>query len=233
MDAQYVTIKQQIRDAVDSLIDEVNSFDDLAQKLKEKHGIQVKVSRGACSFVHPDREKPIRGKALGRNYERDVIENRIYGREISQQQIRLEYADLPRIFLIHSDLRLVVDIQNCVKAQQNRSYARKVAISNLQQKARSLAYIQNHGIGTMEKLQAACAEAEEQYNAVRAALQETQRELREVNEQIRHLGTYLATKNTCAEFLKSPDKAAFRAVHAEEISRYELARELLKAAFPR
>ena len=126
----------------------------------------------------------------------------------------------------------MVDIQNCVKAQQSRAYARKVAISNLQQKARSLAYIQNHGIGTMEKLQEACAEAEQQYNAARAALQETQRELREVNEQIHHLGTYLSTKDTYAAFLKSPDKAAFRAAHADEISRYERARECLKAAIP-
>lgn len=228
----YATIKQQIRDAVDNLIAGADSFDDLAQKLKEKHGIQVKISRDACSFVHPDREKPIRGKTLGRNYEREVIENRIYGRDIIQQQVRPEYASLPRIFLIHSDLRLVVDVQNCVKAQQSRAYARKVEISNLQQKARSLAYIQNHGIGTMEKLKAACAEAEEQYNQTRTALQETQRELRVVNEQIHHLGTYLATKNAYSEFLKAPDKAAFRAAHAEEISRYERARASLQEAYP-
>lgn len=227
----YATIKQQIRDAVDSLTAEADSFDDLAQKLKEKYGIQVRISRGAYSFVHPDREKPIRGKTLGRNYEREVIETRIYGREINPQ-LKPEYAALPRIFLIHSDLRLVVDVQNCVKAQQSRAYARKVEISNLQQKARSLAYIQNHGIGTMEKLKAACAEAEEQYNQTRTALQETQRELRVVNEQIHHLGTYLATKNAYSEFLKAPDKAAFRAAHAEEISRYERARASLQEAYP-
>lgn len=228
----YATIKQQIRDAIDALITEADSFDDLAQKLKEKYRIQVKISRGACSFVHPDQEKPIRGKTLGRNYERDVIEIRIYGREINQQQNRPEYASLPRIFLIHSDLRLVVDVQNCVKAQQSRAYARKVAISNLQQKARSLAYIQNHGIGTMEKLKAACADAEEQYMQTRAALQETQRQLREINEQIHYLGTYLACKNTYSEFLKAPDKAAFRAAHEEDIRRYEQARAFLKETYP-
>jgi len=32
--------------------------------------------------------------------------------------------------------------------------------------------------------------------------------------------------------LKAPDKAAFRTAHAEEISRYERSRELLKTAFP-
>ena len=35
-----------------------------------------------------------------------------------------------------------------------------------------------------------------------------------------------------AKFLKFLDKAAFRTAHADEISRYERAREFLKAAFP-
>ena len=35
------------------------------------------------------------------------------------------------ILFIKSDLRLVVDLQTCVKAQQSRAYAQKVKISNL------------------------------------------------------------------------------------------------------
>ena len=44
------------------------------------------------------------------------------------------------ILFIKSDLRLVVDLQTCVKAQQSRAYAQKVKISNLQQMARTVAY---------------------------------------------------------------------------------------------
>ena len=56
------------------------------------------------------------------------------------------------ILFIKSDLRLVIDLQTCVKAQQSRAYAQKVKISNLQQMARTIAYVQEHGYDSYEKL---------------------------------------------------------------------------------
>ena len=55
---------------------------------------------------------------------------------------RPEYASLPRVFLIPSNLRLVVDLQSCVKAQQSRAYARKVTISNIQKMADTVARLE-------------------------------------------------------------------------------------------
>ena len=56
------------------------------------------------------------------------------------------------ILFIKSDLRLVVNLQTCVKAQQSRAYAQKVKISNLQQMARTVAYVQEHGYDSRENL---------------------------------------------------------------------------------
>ena len=42
---------------------------------------------------------------------------------------------------IKSNLRLVVNLQDCVKAQQNYAYAQKVKISNLQQMAQTVLYV--------------------------------------------------------------------------------------------
>ncbi len=62
-------------------------------------------------------------------------------------------ADDPMaILFIKSDLRLVIDLQTCVKAQQSRAYAQKVKISNLQQMARTVAYVQEHGYDSRENL---------------------------------------------------------------------------------
>ena len=63
------------------------------------------------------------------------------------------HADPIAILFIRSDLRLVVDLQNCIKAQQSRAYAQKVKISNLQQMAKTVAYIQENGFDTRENLQ--------------------------------------------------------------------------------
>lgn len=134
--------------------------------------------------------------------------------------------------MIDSGLRLVVDIQACVKAQQSRAYARKVAISNLQQKARSLAYIQSHGIGTLEKLKSACEDTERLYQEKSEELRQTRQKLASVNEQIHFLGQYLSGKKTYTDFLSAPDKAQFRSEHREEIDNYEAARTRLQEMFP-
>ena len=41
--------------------------------LKERHGITVKEQRGAFSYLHPDRKKYIRARALGNDYEKEHI----------------------------------------------------------------------------------------------------------------------------------------------------------------
>ena len=147
-----------------------------------------------------------------------------------------EFAALPRIFLIHSDLRLVVDLQNCVKARQSRAYARKVRISNLQEMART-AFVQEQGIATLDALDANYEATQENYRAASSALRETGAQLTAVNAQIHHMGLYLSGKKTYQEFLQAKDKAAFRAAHSDEITDYEKAARFLKekfedAAFP-
>jgi len=64
-----------------------------------------------------------------------------------------DYSSYPAaILFIKSDLRLVVDLQNNLKACQSRAYAQKVKISNLQQMAKTIAYVQEHHYDTMESL---------------------------------------------------------------------------------
>lgn len=62
-------------------------------------------------------------------------------------------SDPVAVLFIKSDLRLVVDLQNNVKSQQSRAYAQKVKISNLQQMAKTIAYVQEHHYDTRENLQ--------------------------------------------------------------------------------
>ena len=136
---------------------------------------------------------------------------------------------MPRIFFIHSELRLVVDLQTCVKAQQSRAYARKVALSNLQEMARTIAYIQEQGIGTVDKLAEAADRTETKYKQASADLRETQNALAAINERIHFTGQYLSHKALYQQFLSAKDKSAFRAAHKKEIDEYEDAVSRLKA----
>ncbi len=68
-------LRHAIRDAAANAIDE-NTFQNL---LWQKYQITMKVSRGKFSYLHPDRQKAIRGRALGADYEdaclKSIFEN--------------------------------------------------------------------------------------------------------------------------------------------------------------
>ena len=126
--------------------------------------------------------------------------------------------NLPAFVFIKSNLKLVVDLQNCVKAQQSSAYARKVKLSNLQQMAKTVAYIQEHGYDTEEDLEKASEEAETQTANMRKALRSTEDKLRQVNDQIHYTGQYLANKSIYRQFINSTNKTKFRQEHQTEIT---------------
>lgn len=231
---KYNTIKEQLRQAIDQTVEQARDEQDFIRVMREQYHIGVRVSRGSISYKHPDRDKPVRGRSLGRIYERDQISERIAGIRQNQEEERQrpEYRDMPRIFFIHSELRLVVDLQTCVKAQQSRAYARKVALSNLQEMARTVAYIQENGMGTLDKLTEAADHAEVQYKQASEDLRDTQNALTEINKRIHYTGQYLSHKALYRQFLSAEDKGAFRAAHKKEIDDYEDAVSYLKAASP-
>ena len=231
---KYSTVKEQLRKTIDEAVERAQNEYEFIRILQEEYHIAVRISRDMISFRPRDRTKPIRGKMLGRIYERDQIAQRIAGMQQRQEeeQQRPEFQGMPRIFLIHSELRLVVDLQTCVKAHHSRAYARKVALSNLQEMARTIAYIQEHGIGTVEKLAEAADDAEAQYKQASADLRETQNALTAINKRIHYTGQYLSHKALYRQFLAAKDEGAFRTTHKDEIDEYEDAVSHLKAAYP-
>ena len=225
----FRTVKEQLRQAIDAAIQEADSAGGFIHLLQERNHITVRTSRGHWSFLHPEYKRPIRGRTLGSLYEQEALSARLQMKDPVAH--RPEYAALPPIFFAHSDLRLVTDIQACVKAQQSRAYARKVNLSNLQRMAQSIVFLQRHGIGTLDALETACAEAEQQYLSASSALHETQHKLTGLNEQIHYLGQYLAKRTIYNAFLSANNKAEFRTLHAQEIQQYECARSYLQKTF--
>lgn len=136
--------------------------------------------------------------------------------------------DSVSILLVHSELRLVTDLQCCIKAQQSQAYAQKVKIANLKRMAETLTYIQEHGYDTREILENELADAKAKADSSRKSLKNTENRLKEVNEQIHYTGQYLANKSVYGQFLKAKNKGKFRQEHAAEITLYETAARFLK-----
>ena len=105
------------------------------------------------------------------------------------------------ILYVRSHLRLVVNLQTNVKAMQSPAYAHRVKLSNLQQMANTIIYVQEHGFDTQSDLK----------NTLVASKQ--------------------ANKEVYSQFSKAKYKGKYRKEHAKEIQKYEEARNWLKSFY--
>ena len=248
-ETRYQTEKQFLRDAIDDAASTAKSPEEFAKILDKKYHIIFKISRNRYSYLHPDRKKYITGRNLGTRYEEDFLlqafkEN---AKSLSDRKMEIEEpqvptttkdlqtilspdtSDIPVPFIfIKSDLRLVIDLQTCIKAQQSEAYAQKVKLSNLKQMAQTVAYIQEHGYDSLEDFHTALDQASDQVSAARKSLKDTEQQLKDVNEQIHFTGQYLAYKNVYANYRKSRNKDKFYEEHQAELSLYDTALRTLK-----
>ena len=248
-ETRYQTEKQFLRDAIDDAASTAKSPEEFAKILDKKYHIIFKISRNRYSYLHPGRKKYITGRNLGTRYEEDFLlqvfkEN---AKSISDRKMEIEESQIPTttkdlqttlssdapdipvpFIFIKSDLRLVIDLQTCIKAQQSEAYAQKVKLSNLKQMAQTVAYIQEHGYDSLEDFHTALDQASDQTSATRKSLKDTEQQLKDVNEQIHFTGQYLAYKNIYADYRKSRNKDKFYEEHRAELSLYDTALRTLK-----
>lgn len=215
---KFQTQKEYLRLSIEQAAASACSLKEFQQILLVQFNITLKISRGRFSYLHPERTKPITGKSLGTQYEKSHLLN-----------LFKESAARPenKIFM-NTDLRLVIDLQQCVKAQQSKAYARKVKLSNLKEMARTVSYIQEHGYDTLESLDTALANVKEETAAIRKELKNTGNTLREVNEQIHYTGQYLAHKSIYTKFCQSRNKGKFQQEHSSQLVLYKTALKYLK-----
>ena len=237
---KFETQKDFLRNAIEEAAASARSLEEFQKQLLDNYHISLKISRRRFSYLHPERGKYITGRNLGTRYEKEYLLSVWEKNSKCHQNLSPEpdtsdkpsafanQDDLPAFVFIKSELRLVIDLQNCAKAQANSSYARKVRLSNLQQMAKTVAYIQEHGYDTEDDLKSAFDEAQTQTTEMRKTLRSTEKKLREVNEQIHYTGQYLANKSVYREFLTCKNKKKFRLEHQTEITLYETARKILK-----
>lgn len=245
----FQTEKQYLRDAIDTVTSQAISQEDFSRLLSEKYNITFKVSRGRYSYLHPNRSKYITGRSLGTLYEEkhllqifqenstsQITENPVP--DISQvvnsstptvSAYTATTTEAPHTFLfIKSDLRLVTDLQHCIKAQQSQAYAQKVKLSNLKMMAQTVAYVQEHGFQSKADLDTALSDASAQSTDARNTLKSTENTLKNVNEQIHYTGQYLANKSIYSDYRKSRNKEKFYDDHRAELTLYESALRILK-----
>lgn len=238
----FQTQKDFLRNAINECSRSARTFEEFRNLLLEDYNISVISQRGLYRYLHPDRDRRITEKTLGTKYGRKYLEKIFIQNGKGLQAVKgmpadhapeMDYhKDSTAIFYYGTKLRLVANLQTNVNAMQSEAYAQKVKITNLQQMANTLIYIQEHGYDTRENLTAATSEAHKKMDDAQKRLHELNAGMKTLNAQIHYTGQYFASKTVYAEFLKTKRKKKYRSEHASEITAYEEARDWLKDFYP-
>ena len=180
----FLTQKEYLRNAIDECAATSNSFDEFQSKLLEQFQISVIDHRGRYSYLHPDRQKRITERALGTRYGKEHLE---------QTFLR---KDPLAIFYVRSHLRLVVNLQTNVKAMQSPAYAHRVKLSNLQQMANTIIYVQEHGFDTQSDLKNTLLASKQELKEMQTQVAQHRPNLRILNDQIRYTGQYYVSTSS-------------------------------------
>lgn len=250
----FQTQKEYLRTSIEHASASAHDLKEFEQILSEKFNIKFKISRGRFNYLHPDRDKPITGRNLGTHHEKEylmgviknnsclenagkdqTVQKEILPKEDIPAPERPAYqqkipagTDTPTAPFEKSGLRLVTDLQHCIKVQQSKAYAGKVKLSNLQTMAKTLSYVQEHGYNTVEDAESKLAEIKELASSSRKELKDIEGRLRQINGQIHYTGQYLVYKSIYSQFLRSKNKGQFRQEHSSELAIYETAVKFLK-----
>ncbi len=232
----YRTEKEILREQISSVIKDCSTFEEFTKKIYERYGVEVHESRGRLSYLPQNRTKPIRARMLGTDFEKEYLEyyfsSPIHSTQDHTSLQRQYHKPSPnrgnQVYRNSASIRLIVDVEACIKAQQNRYYAQKVKVTNLQQMSKTLLFLQENGIGTQENLTELLASTKEDMNQRLVDLKAVQEELRTTNLLIRNTGQYLANKSVYQEYLNAKNKKQFRQEHEPQILLYEAARKELR-----
>ena len=119
--------KGKLKIAVDALIPQVSSFEELLTRLQAA-GYEIKPGK-YVSCRAPGQERFTRLKTLGADYTEEAVRERIAGR-------RTKVAKAPRE---QRGVSLLIDIENSIKAAQSKGYEQWAKIHNLKQAAKKTA----------------------------------------------------------------------------------------------
>ena len=206
--------KGKLKIAVDTLIPQVASFEELLQRLQAA-GYEIKPGK-YTSCRAPGQERFTRLKTLGADYTEEAIKERIASK-------RTKAAKVPKE---QRGVSLLIDIENSIKAQENRGYEQWAKIHNLKQAAKTMNFLTENNLTQYADLTA-------DRNGKRKAadaLKGVERRLADMAVLMKHVATYQKTKPAYDAYRRAKDKGAYRAKQESSLILHEAAAKTLKAS---
>ena len=214
--------KESNRDCLCGVIDNIlakkpKDYEDFLQKL-EQQGYEVK--RGKYTAVKGARQKRfIRFRTLGAGYSEDEIKAVIAG----ETEHRPHQKQPPKEQPFH----LLVDIQAKLSEGKSEGYARWAKRYNLKEMSKTLIFLQENKIGSIEEMQERVDAATARYHELGDSIKASENRLAEIAVLKAHITNYAKTRPVFDAYRKTGYSKRFLETHRTEITLHKAA----KAAF--
>ena len=210
--------KGKLKIAVDALIPQVSSFEELLTRLQAA-GYEIKPGK-YVSCRAPGQERFTRLKTLGADYTEEAIRERIAGK-------RTKATKAPRE---QRGVSLLIDIENSIKAAQSKGYEQWAKIHNLKQAAKTMNFLTEHKIEQYADLVSRIEEMSAESGQAADALKNAEKRLADMAVLIKNVSTYQKTKPVYDAYRKARNREKYRAGQEQAIILHEAAARSLKAA---
>ena len=214
--------KESNRDRLCGIIDSIltekpKDYEDFLQKL-EQQGYEVK--RGKYTSVKGARQKRfIRFKTLGAGYSEDELKAVIAGK--AEHHPHQKQPPQEQTF------QLLVNIQAKLAEGKNMGYAHWAKRYNLKEMSKTLIFLQENKIGSIEELQERVDAATARYHELGDSIKAAETRMAEIAVLRTHIVNYARTRPVYDAYRKAGYSKRFLEAHREEITLHKAA----KAAF--
>ena len=205
-------VREQLERRIDAVLTGCKDFDSFLAALKAA-GVEIKRGKH-LAFKIPGGKKFIRCSSLGEDYSEEAIAERISGKRIVAPRGERTAPNL------------LIDIQSKMQQARSPGYERWASVFNLKEMAKTLNYLQGHGLLKYADLESACDTAVQKYHDFADRTKANSERMKEISELQKHIGAYHKTREVYAQYRKLPPKkqAEFYAEHASAIISCEAAK---------
>lgn len=193
----------------DALARKPETFDELLQLICESG---YRVSAGKNITFYRDGQRAIRLHTLGVGYSEAELRDVIAGKAAHSPRGKRE------------DARLLIDIEAKLAAGKGGGYAQWAKVFNVKQMAKTLLYLQEHGIKNREELSARADAASEKLAAVNERIKAIDAQIKEFAELRGQIVTYAKTRKIFDEYKAAHYSRKFYDAHEDAIEQHRAAK---------
>lgn len=193
----------------DALARKPETFDELLQLICESG---YRVSAGKNITFYRDGQRAIRLHTLGAGYSEAELRDVIAGKAAHNPRGKREHA------------RLLVDIEAKLAAGKGGGYAQWAKVFNVKQMAKTLLYLQEHGIKNRKELNARADAASEKLAAVNERIKAIDARIKEITELRGQIVAYAKTRKIFDEYKASRYSRRFYDEHENDIEQHRAAK---------